>query len=145
MSLPLSTRTEHGYQIGNLVAEKLPPRQALTLIFTALGFNERKSAEAMECSIHSVKQAKQALFYKLNAHNSTEAITKAFANAYLRFLSIGLAFFLGVSAPTINDYNSIARLGRTRQHSQVRARGRAFRTRDGGLFWSPDTNELVWS
>lgn len=138
------TRTDSGYQLGSLIVEKLPPRQAQTLLFCAAGFSDRKSAEAMQCSISTVKQAKQALFYKLNANCGTEVITKAFANAYLRFAGLLIALFLGISAPVINDHNAIARIGRTRPSNQLRARSNG-KTRNGnGIYWSPETNELVW-
>lgn len=140
----LPTRTETGYQLGNLVAEKLPPRQAQTLLFCAVGYTEKKCAIVMGCSLSNVQKVKQTLFYKLGAHSSTEAITRAFANAYLRFLSFFIAVFISISAPAFNDHNSMARLNRTRPGNQLRARTSMRIRNDSGLFWVAETNELVW-
>lgn len=141
----LPTRTENGYQLGNLIAEKLPARQAQALLFCANGFSEKAAATVMNCSPANVRGLKQALFYKLDVHNGTEAITKAFANAYLRFASLLIAALISISAPTVNDQNAIARIGRTRPNNNFRARNSA-RTRNiNGVYWSPETNELVWS
>lgn len=139
------TRTSTGYQLGNLHADKLPIRQALTLIFTALGFSETQTAQQMHCSVSNVKQAKKVLFYKLNANSSAEAVTKAFENAYLRFASILVAIFISLFAPVISDHNTIARLQRTRTSQQLRARNTARLRQGDGIYWVPETNELVWS
>lgn len=141
----LPTRTENGYQLGNLIAEKLPARQAQTLLFCASGFSEKAAAAVMNCSPANVRGLKQALFYKLDAHNGTEAITKAFANAYLRFASLLMALLISISAPAVNDQNIIARIGRTRTNSHLRARNNVRTRNSNGLYWSPDTNELMWS
>src|SRR6187431_1438020 len=93
----LPTRTATGYQLGNLIAEKLPARQAQTLLLCASGLSEKAAAHAMQCSPANVRQLKQAIFYRLDAHNGTEAITKAFANSYLRFASFFMAILISVS------------------------------------------------
>ena len=118
----LPIRTETGYQLGNLVAEKLPPRQAQTLLFCAIGYSEKKCAIVMGCSLSNVQKVKQTLFYKLNAHSGTEAITKAFASAYLRFLTVFFAMLISIAGQTFSDHNPMARLNRTRPSNHLRAR-----------------------
>lgn len=144
-SQQLPTRTETGYQLGNLIAEKLPARQAQTLLFCANGFSEKAAAAVMNCSAANVRGLKQALFFKLDAHSGTEAITKAFANAYLRFACLLMTAYISLSAPMVNDHNTIARIGRTRTNNHLRARTAARSRNSNGVYWSPETNQLIWS
>ena len=145
MNAPVRIPDENGYKYNNLIAEKLPRLQAQTLLFCACGFSEKKSAAVLNCSVSTVRHAKQALFFKLSANTGTELITKAFANAYLRFASFLIAIFICVGAPAINDHNAIARAGRTRPSNQLRTRSGGKTKNGNGLYWSPETNELVWS
>lgn len=145
MNAPVRIPDANSYKYGNLIAAKLPRLQAHILLFCASGFSEKKSAAALACSVSNVRQAKQALFYKLHANSGTELITKAFASAYLRFASFLIAMFIAIAAPAINDHNAIARAGRTRPATQYRARTNGRPRNSNGVYWSPETNELVWS
>ena len=148
MSKQLPTRTETGYQLGNLVAENLPARQAQALLFCANGLSEKAAAQLMDCSPANVRSLKQALFYKLDVHTATEAITKAFAKCYLRFASVLMAMFIATSTSLPSDHQQqIARTGRTRPGSQLRVRSRnnGRTNNDGGIYWQPETNELIFS
>lgn len=146
MNQPNAIQTENGFQCGNLAVENLPKCQALVLMFCALGLSEKKIAIVMGCSQGNIKQAKQNLFFKLRANNTTEAVAKAFAAAYLRALSLLIALFIGTAATTIADnHNAMARLNRTRPSSNLRARNSAKPRPGNGLYWDSETNELVWS
>ncbi len=144
MNAPTRIPDENSYKFGNLVADKLPRLQAQTLLFCASGFSEKKSAAVLNCSPSTVRDAKKTLFYKLSANSSTELITKAFANAYLRFASVLMAMLVSFAGPVINDHNAIARAGRTRPSNQLRGRSGGRPRNGNGIYWSPETNELVW-
>ncbi len=101
-------RTETGYQLGNLVAEKLPPRQSQALLLCANGLTPTRSAELMGCSAKNVSQLKNALFCKLHANANADLIVRAFQCGYLRFLSIIAAVLIGLAAPTAPDHNHFA-------------------------------------
>lgn len=144
MNAPVRIPDENSYKFGNLIADKLPRLQAQMLLFCASGFSEKKAAAALCCSVSTVRDAKKTLFYKLGAHSGTELVTKAFANAYLRFASVLMAMLISIGAP-VTDHDAIARIGRTRPTNNFRVRGNA-KTKSGtGIYWSPETNELVWS
>jgi len=146
MNAPTRIADKNSYKFGNLVADKLPRLQAQTLLFCASGFSEKKSAAALNCSVSTVRDAKKTLFYKLSANSATELVTKAFASAYLRFASLLMAIIVSFAAPIVNDHNTIARLGgRHRPTNNMRARGNAKNKTGTGIYWSPETNELVWS
>ncbi len=145
MSQPTTIQTENGYQCGNLAVENLPKCQALVLMFSALGLSEKKIAIVMECSIGNIKQAKQTLFFKLRANNTTEAVTKAFVASYLRLLTFFIAILISAAAPTLNDHNTLARLSRTRPTTQLRLKSGLRLRNSKGIYWSPETNALIFS
>lgn len=141
----LPRRCTTGYQHGIFVAENLPPRQAQTLLLMATGHGEKESAEVMNCSIANIRQLKQALYLRLETTSPTEAIALAFAKTHLRVASLLVAILLGFTAPTVNDHDAVARISRTRPNNQLRARTNGKTKTSNGIYWSPDTNELVWS
>lgn len=145
MSLLNTIQTENGYQCGKLAVENLPKCQALVLMFSALGLSEKKIAIVMECSIGNIKQAKQTLFFKLRASNTADAVTKAFVAHYLRLLTFFIAMFISAAAPTLNDHNTLARLSRTRPATQLRAKNGLRLRNSKGFYWSPETNQLIFS
>lgn len=146
MNAPVKIPDQNSYQLGNLVTENLPRLQAQILLFCACGFSDKKSAAALNRSLSTVRNAKQTLFYKLSVNSSTEMITKAFANAYLRFASFLIAVFISIAAPAINDHDAIARIsGRFRPGNHLRMRSNGRPRNGNGVYWSPETNELVWS
>jgi DNA-binding CsgD family transcriptional regulator len=115
-------RTQTGYQLGNLLAENLPPRQSQALLLCANGLTPSRSAELMGCSAKNVSQLKNALFCKLKANASAELIMRAFQCGYLRFLSIMAAVLIGIGAPTVIDHNHFAaRLARSQRTQTARA------------------------
>jgi len=144
MNAPVKIPDANSYQFGNLIADKLPRLQAQTLLFCANGFSEKKSAASLNCSPSTVRNAKQTLFYKLGASSSTELITKAFTNAYLRIASIFMAILISIGTPATDDNSAIVRAGRTRPGNHYRARGSSKTRNSDGVYWSPETNELVW-
>src|SRR5690606_14308211 len=105
---------------------------------------------AMECSVTNIRQLKRAVVHKLRVKNITAAITKSFADAYLRVASVLIATLITMSAAIPADHhNQIARTGRPRPGSQVRVRARTRSNghinSDGGIYWMPETNELIFS
>ncbi len=137
-------RTESGYQCGNLHVTGLPRRLSHVLLLRALGNSISECAQVLGCSAANIKQATAELFFKLNADSSPELITRAFQNGHLRFLSFLVALFIGLfSTVTADHQNLIARISRT-PRTQLRTRGTANARNNNGIYWLPETNELVW-
>lgn len=111
-------RTETGYQLGQLHAADLSPRQSQVLLLRANGLQAKQCAEQLNCSTNNVRKLLAELFYKLRVKSSAELITKAFEKGHLRFLST--LFFIGLCLSTncINENpNSLARTGRSNSSS----------------------------
>ncbi len=126
-------RTNTGYQLDKLVAEKLPPRQAQTLLFCANGLTEKEIAQLMNCSAKNIAQMKSVLFLKLKAKATPDLIMRAFQSHYLRFLSIFAAAFLAVGAQNVTDnHQSLARFARTRSSQTSRTQRE---NTNNKLFW----------
>lgn len=143
--MQLPTRTETGYQLGNLIAENLPLRQSQLLILTIQGWSEKECASLMNCSLSNVQKLKQTLFYKLNANKSAELAIKAITSAYLRVVPCFLAVVLGFCTSLLGDHNLFSRTGTSRLVKQSSTRTTVRIRLGDGLYWSPETNELVWS
>jgi DNA-binding CsgD family transcriptional regulator len=144
-STPNIQRVEGGYQLGKLLAQKLPAQQSRVLLMRASGMQLAQCAAALGCSINNISGIMRTLFFKLHADSSAELITRAFENEYLRFLSIFFAVVFGLLGNTLDDQNAIARVARHRQSTQQRTRTSARTRNENGLHWSPENNELVWS
>lgn len=72
-----------GYQLGHLVVDGLPPRQAQILLCCAHGMKEKEAAAALNCTASNINAIKQTLFYKFGANSTPELITKAFMSNFL--------------------------------------------------------------
>jgi DNA-binding CsgD family transcriptional regulator len=143
---PNIQRVEGGYQLGKLVAKNLPPQQSRVLLMRASGMQLAQCAAALNCSINNISGIMRSLFCKLHADSSAELITRAFENEYLRFLSIFFAVFFGFLGNSLTDQNAIARLtARPRPGTQQRTRTGVRTRNENGLYWSPDTNQLIFS
>jgi|GEM_PF-6186623 len=161
----MSRAGETGYRIGNLVADKLPKRQCEILLYTAKGFNDKASAEEMNCAPSTAKHLRKQVHFKLNTHNGPELITKAFELGYLRFMSIALAILLGIGAITTprpaeasdntktkneEEQMRLRNRQRNRQRSRQRQRTRTNRNRHQVFYifiptlsWDEDTQTLL--
>lgn len=134
MSSP-THRTATGYQCGKLHVTGLPPRQSQVLLLRALGNSRPKCAQLLGCSIANIKQATTELFFKLDADNATELVTRAFECGYLRFLSIFAALFIGLFATTtVDNHNFAARISRAPRTQFSRTTARAQRNGTNNKF-----------
>lgn len=106
-------RTHTGYQLGDLHATGLTPRESQALLLKTQGLSVGECAQLMNCSKASVQDRISTLFYKLNVNNTPELITKAFQSGFLKFLTLIAA--LNLSAAVLNDH-SFNRVRTTRTH-----------------------------
>lgn len=117
MNAPLTQRTDTGYQIGQLHATGLTPRQSQVLLLRAQGKSVRECAQLLNCSNNNVKQILNELFYKLQVNNTPALIMRAFESLHLQFLSLlaacFIALFASIAPDTHNDTARIARNPRT--------------------------------
>jgi DNA-binding CsgD family transcriptional regulator len=118
---PRILRTDTGYQIGQLHATGLTPRQSQVLLLRAEGNQVKQCAHALNCSSANVRQLLAELFYKLRANSSHELIARAFQAGHLRFLSVFALIGLCLCGNATNDNpNELARIGRSRSSLSVR-------------------------
>jgi DNA-binding CsgD family transcriptional regulator len=106
---PRILRTQTGYQLGNLEATGITPRESQALLLRASGFNVDECAKAMGCGKANVQDRISNLFYKCGASSTPELITKAFQSGILRFLSVLLLIQLAIAPP-----DNAARFTRTK-------------------------------
>lgn len=92
-------RIEGGYQLGNLAAIGLAPRESQALLLRANGFSSEACAQAMNCKTGNVQARIRNLFYKMHATTTPELITKCFGSGILRFLSFLIALHIGIADP----------------------------------------------
>ena len=77
----------------DLTCNGLPKRQCLVLKFAALGMTEKETAKAMGCAPSNIRSSRSALFFKLNAHNITEAVAEGFKRGNLTYVPRNQAIF----------------------------------------------------
>lgn len=131
-----------GYQLGCLIADHLPKRQAEALLYTGNGYTDKLAAAEMQCAADTVKHLRLAVHNKCNSHNGAELVARAFEKGYLRLAVILLAWTIGFGAVTTpapakadDGDNQMLRF-RNR-----RARGRS--RQDNGLYWDEETGTLI--
>jgi DNA-binding CsgD family transcriptional regulator len=118
---PRILRTDTGYQIGQLHATGLTPRQSQVLLLRAEGNQVKQCADALNCSSANVRQLLTELFYKLRANSSHELIARAFQAGHLRFLSVFVLIGLCLCGNATNENpNDLARIGRSRSSLTLR-------------------------
>lgn len=118
---PRIMRTDTGYQIGQLHATGLTPRQSQVLLLRAEGNQVKQCADALNCSTTNVRKLLAELFYKLHAKSSHELIARAFQTGHLRFLSVFALIGLCLCGNATNDNpNDLARIGRSRSSLTLR-------------------------
>lgn len=137
-TLPI-TRTDAGYQLGNLMATGLPRAQSHALLLRARGISYRTAADMLSCSAQNIKSAIGTLFYKTHTNSTPELITAAFESGLLRIVCLLLTLHL--SAGQIIDTDA-------RRELRTRPRGSRQITRrppkmGEHLLWDPDTNTLI--
>lgn len=75
-------RTENGYQLGNLEATGLAPRECQTLLLRANGASITECAQVMNCGKSTVQDRVTNMFYKLHVDSTPQLITKAFQSGF---------------------------------------------------------------
>lgn len=101
---PRILRTETGYQLGNLHASGLAPRESQALLLRATGLSVAACAEVMGCGKNSVQDRMSNMFYKLKVDSTPALITKAFQSGFLRFLMLAAAVNLSVAMPDNHEF-----------------------------------------
>lgn len=106
-------RTDTGYQLGNLHASGLAPRECQALLLRASGASVTQCAQVMNCGKSSVQGRIANMFFKLHVDSTPELITKAFQSGFLKFLTLAAVIHLGAVLP---DNHSLTRVRVTRSH-----------------------------
>jgi DNA-binding CsgD family transcriptional regulator len=142
MNAPVNIkRTAEGYEFNGLVVSGFAPQESRVLLLRAAGFNVKECSRNLNCGVQAIKSRTSNLFYKLGANSTPELIVKAFKSGHLRLLTLMLALHVSLFAPFLDSQRDvIARTGRTRPRPTHRVT-RVMRS--DGLFWNPETNELV--
>jgi DNA-binding NarL/FixJ family response regulator len=102
-------RTKTGYQLGNMEATGLAPRECQVLLLKALGYKNTAAAEYLGCGERTIRGRIENLLYKLKAHNSAQMVANAFKAGNLK---IALVIMLAITSTFTNDHNQ--RLNRAR-------------------------------
>ncbi|HSX49910.1 MAG TPA: sigma factor-like helix-turn-helix DNA-binding protein [Cellvibrio sp.] len=106
---------------GGMHVSGLPPRQSQVLLLRAQGKTQRECAQLLGCSTANIKQALNALFFKLHADSTAELITKAIRNGYLELRNILVAGFMCLLSVLQAGDDINARISRTTRTQPTRA------------------------
>jgi len=71
------------YQLDNLTAKGLAPRESQALLLLANGYSHKAAAEELGCGVKTIEGRIQSLFYKLSANNGPQLIAQAFIKGNL--------------------------------------------------------------
>lgn len=139
------TPKDNGFALGNLFASGCSPLQNKVLVMRANGQSIKTIAKHLDCSAANIQQALNNLFFKLHANNTPEVIAKAFTKAYLRALGLfGVAIAILISSPSV-DHKSLTRHQTNRPGAQQRVRTNGRPHGGDGIFWDPETKELIFA
>lgn len=142
-ALHMTRSGDTGYQLGRLIADGLPKRQAEALLYTANGFTDRQAAEEMQCAPDTVKHLRKSAHYKCGSHTGPELVAKAFELGYLRVAALVLAWTIGLGAIG----TAPEAMADDHDEQQLRFRNRRIRTgrRDqGAIWWDDEAGKLVF-
>lgn len=117
-------RTKTGYQLNNIEAGGLSPRECQILLMRCHGMRNKECARELNCSESNIKNRVVNIFFKLQAHNMNEAITKAMHVGYLRFLSLLVVLLIALTFPTLDNHQLLSRSGRPARTQQMRQQRR---------------------
>mgnify|MGYP003575099991 CR=1 FL=1 len=106
---------------GDMHVSGLPPRQSQVLLLRAQGKTQRECAQLLGCSTANIKQALNALFFKLHADCTADLIIKAIRNGYLQLRSILIAGLMCFLSAVHADDGINARVSRTTRTQSTRA------------------------
>lgn len=112
-------RTETGYQLGDLCAIGLTPRESQALLFRATEHSVEQCAKLMGCSKASVQDRISTLFLKFHVRSTEGLITKAFKTGALKFLTLILCTLLSINT---QDSARISRIKISRVHTRYEQR-----------------------
>lgn len=71
------------YQLDNLTAKGLAPRESQALLLLANGYSHKAAAEELGCGVKTIEGRIKSLFYKLKAYNGPQLIANAFKQGHL--------------------------------------------------------------
>lgn len=71
------------YQLDNLTAKGLAPRESQALLLLANGYSHKAAAAELGCGVKTIEGRIKNLFYKLRADNGPQLITQAFIKGHL--------------------------------------------------------------
>ncbi|NIB44841.1 hypothetical protein HBA55_34995 [Pseudomaricurvus alkylphenolicus] len=106
--LRMTRAGDTGYQLGSLIADGLPKRQAEALLYTGNGFTDQQASELMNCAPATVKHLRKEVHFKCGSHTGPSLIVKCFENGFLRLACITLAWLIGLGAITTHSMPATA-------------------------------------
>ncbi|MDX1489707.1 MAG: helix-turn-helix transcriptional regulator [Pseudohongiellaceae bacterium] len=106
----------------NLQVTGLPQQQGRVLLGMANGEPMKTTARKLGVKPATVNTCRKAIFHKLHARNAPNAIARAFAIGYLRYIGCILCVLSTLLSlvPTI-DNDAVLRLGRNRLRNRSRS------------------------
>ncbi len=128
-ALQMTRHGETGYQLKNLIADKLPKRQCESLLYHAIGETDKSAAEHMNCAPGTVRDLRREVHFKCGTHNGPALITKSFELGFLRFASIMFACLIGI-AGNLTLQSEAEASEPTHTEEQMRFRNRPQRLRN---------------